>query len=334
MVLIRADANPRIGAGHVMRCRSIAGALSERGERAVFVTADHGADGLLAGYEHVCLDTDGRDPDAELPRLLELIREREPSALLLDRYQVTEGYFRALRGAVRTGYMDDLNASVWDVDLLINYNVFSAVFDYSPYRGTGTKLMLGPEYAPLREEFRGMPSRETRPEVRDVLVSAGGADPEGITEKLIRELCPRWPEARFHFVVGSLNPRLASLRGLEGENVILHVDERDMAGRMRACDAAVAAAGTTLYELCAAGVPTVTYSMADNQIPAAREFAARGVMLSAGDGRGNPGFSARVEERLRRLAGDAALRRELSERMRVLVDGNGAARLAEALTTK
>ncbi|MCR5796546.1 MAG: hypothetical protein K6G63_01315 [Eubacterium sp.] len=42
---------------------------------------------------------------------------------------------------------------------------------------------------------------------------------------------------------------------------------------MQKCDIAISAAGSTLYELCACGVPTITYTTADNQIKAEKFLA-------------------------------------------------------------
>ena len=47
MIAIRADANPVIGSGHIMRCISVAKEIERGGTECVFLTADHEADNLL-----------------------------------------------------------------------------------------------------------------------------------------------------------------------------------------------------------------------------------------------------------------------------------------------
>ena len=326
MVLIRADANEQIGTGHVMRCLSIARAFTEE---VVFVTADHGSDELISGFPGVCLNTSWREMEEELPLLQRVMEERKPSLLLIDSYSVTEHYLAELSRSVRTAYIDDLNVRTWPVDCLINYNIYAESLAYDPYKGTDTKLLLGPRYTPLREEFRELPKHRIKEKIEDVLVSAGGADPERVTERLIAEVCPFHPDVRFHFVVGALNPRIEKIRELERGNVILHIRERRMSELMMKCDAAVSAAGTTLYELCACGIPTIAYVLADNQAEAAEQFERQGIMLYAGDCRNDDMFGQQVERLLRKL--DAARRAELSEHMRALVDGQGAKRISEEL---
>ena len=335
MVLIRADANAEIGTGHVMRCLSLARAFAHRGTDICFVTADQQAEALLSqqGFPSVCLNSEWTDMERELPALRKVVEAYRPELLLIDSYYVTAKYLCALSGWTKTAYIDDMNQERWPVHALVNYNIFSVVWDYSQYKRSGTKLLLSPRYAPLREEFRDLPKHEIQSKVTDILISAGGADPEHISEKILEEICPQLPKTRFHLVVGALNPRLKILEELAAnqQNVVLHINEHHMAALMQRCDMAVSAAGTTLYELCAAGIPAITYTLADNQLVAAKEFEAQGVMLNAGDCRENRRFMAELRERISRLAADVESRSTLSHKMQALVDGYGADRVAEEL---
>ncbi|MBR6381334.1 MAG: UDP-2,4-diacetamido-2,4,6-trideoxy-beta-L-altropyranose hydrolase [Lachnospiraceae bacterium] len=330
MILIRADANEQIGTGHVMRCLSVAEALREKGEEVRFLTADHRGDGLITarGFETVCMDS-GYTRMEEEP-VLPVIRELAPGLLLTDSYYVTPGYFAALEGSVRTVYVDDGYVSFGRPEGILNYQIYADPASYDGYEEDA--LILGPSYAPLREAFRKLPPRQTGP-VREVLITAGGSDPERISVKLLRELVPGRPGMHFHLVVGALNPALEGIRELADhlEQVTLHVNERDMAGLMRRCDLAVSAAGSTLYELCACGTPAVIFALADNQLPAVRAFAEQELMVSAGDCRGRSGFVSDLCGLFDELAADEQKRADFSKRMQERVDGCGAKRIAERL---
>ena len=332
MILIRADANEHIGTGHVMRCLSVAGAFVNKGEKVLFVTADHRGDKLInqQGFDTVSLDSEWTDMESE--GVDKVVKKYKPNLVLVDSYYVTEHYLDSLRDIIHTAYFDDLNIKRWNVDYLINYNIFAEVFDYSQYRRIKTKLLLTPRYAPLRDEFRNCPEHKIT-KVSDIMVTAGGADPEHITERIMSGICPVMRDIVFHFIVGALNPRLSDIKNLaEGkENIVLHINERHMSDLMEKCDLAISAAGTTLYELCAMGIPTIAYTLADNQMVAAEQFAKHGIMLSAGDCRGDDGFIGRIEELLRRIIDDNELRYKLSTRMQKLVDGKGAERIVDAL---
>ena len=102
------------------------------------------------------------------------------------------------------------------------------------------------------------------------------------------------------------------------------------------CDLAISAAGTTLYELCAAGVPTLAFSMSDNQELFAKQMAAAGAVTYLGDIR-NPEVLEKLEKNVaswlsERSAGEALLlRQQESARMHALTDGLGSRRIAEKL---
>lgn len=104
-----------------------------------------------------------------------------------------------------------------------------------------------------------------------------------------------------------------------------------MAALMQRCDLAVSAAGTTLCELCAAGVPTVSFTMADNQLVTARQFEACATVPYAGDVRTADNLPSVLCRTLHRLASDYEGRKSLSSSMHRLIDGNGAGRIADAL---
>ena len=99
---------------------------------------------------------------------------------------------------------------------------------------------------------------------------------------------------------------------------------------MQEADIAITAGGTTVYELCACGTPSVCYVMADNQMPNARALAREGLMLYGGDVRQGH-WQEEVFVRLDRLLADAGLRKEMAAGMQRLVDGKGADRIARAL---
>lgn len=331
MIFIRADANEKIGTGHVMRCLSIAKAFVDEGEEVVFVTANDKASEWIRDFQTICLNSNWSEMDSEMDNLLCIIEERKPSLLLVDSYCVTKKYFDVLSKEIPIAYMDDMNKECWNIRFLINYNIFADDLDYSAYESMGCKCLLMPKYTPLRKEFINMPKHEIKKEVTDILVSAGGADPENVTEQIMEEVCVHWEKIKFHFVIGAFNPRMDELKKRIKKNIIFHVNETHMSGLMRKCDMAVSAAGSTLYELCACGTPTVAYTLADNQQMAAEKFAREGVMLYAGDCRNNEKFVTSLMEGMERLIRSQEIREKASDMMQSLLDGNGAKRIAREL---
>lgn len=355
-IVFRADGNANIGAGHLMRCLTIAEQIGERGH-VVFWCADEESAALVQarGFEAQALGTDYRAMSSELPRLEQLLHGGNhnalrsvkhmctPSVILVDSYFVTAEYLQALRAYGKVYLLEDVPGRIWPVDGVINYNVFADRRSYEEaYRqgrenisgsdgGQGTKLFIGASYVPLRSRFVGR-DYHVREQVKELLVTTGGGDRENIAGKILERI--KDVECRIHVVSGPCNPHGAWLEGYAQTHprVTVHRQVDDMAKLMLQCDLAVTAGGTTVYELCALGVPFVCFSYAENQ-EALTEYAGRQkIGLCAGKYHGDSaGTLDNIGNLVRRAAEDWQLRRQLSQRAKGLVDGLGAKRLAEGM---
>ncbi len=380
MVVIRADANSKIGMGHVMRCLSVADALLKRGEEVLFVTADDTPVPLLTKEGIPCrvLHTDYADMEAELPKLWEVLSElpqraespeavlsRMPSqraesseaalaqkntSILVDSYYVTEKYLAALKKRITTIYMDDIYAFSYPVDMLINYNIYGEEIGYEKDSAfANTKLLLGTEYVPLREEFSaGAGYVQSRKELSagaenvtpaadgGILITTGGSDSFNLAGQLLTEAMKydALKTKEYHVVSGSLNPHIGKLQVLAQEhgNIHIHCNVTNMAELMAESKVALSAGGSTLYELCAMGVPVIAFSFAENQERLVQTFVKRGIAQYGGNYRtdGNKMIQNTIAG-LKMLLEDENLRAEYRKKARTLVDGKGADRIAEAI---
>lgn len=284
MFYIRTDGNSKIGAGHVMRCLSVAEALRDLGELVLFITADEEPVKLIEsrGFGYLVLHTDWNDMEGELQKLLTVISENEIESLLIDSYQITEKYMLTLMKYVKLAYLDDCGDTVYPADMLINYNMYAPEIDYvSMYREKGLtvpKLVLGYEYVPIRKEF-GNIEYKVKELARDVLITTGGGDLYNATEHILIKLLEnsdRNPFLRYRVVSGAYNEHIEKLRNIAktNNNVYLYENVPDMWNLMKKCDIAISAAGSTMYELAAIGVPTVCFYFVENQKKNAKAFEA------------------------------------------------------------
>ena len=345
MIVFRADGNNKIGYGHVMRCLSIADAFSKRGEECLFILADPFLQSRIEarGYSCVVLGTRFDHMEDEVLLLQKLFVSRKPDWMILDSYFITEEYLEQIRPFVdHLACMDDLGNAWKDIDALIDYNLYAESLDYEKrYEENGQgvpKLLLGPSYAPLRDLYREVPRKEIKDKVEDILISTGGTDPIHLALQLMKHMAeigafsdPDLPT--FHFLIGA-NADKEEILALAKENPKLQVYENlpGLKELYLKCDLAVSAAGSTLYELCACGVPTITYVLADNQILGNRAFHDQGLMLSLGDLRNDESAPAQVYDAIEKMTSTPEIRRDFSEKMRSVVDGFGADRIAEAFS--
>lgn len=332
MIYIRVDMNEEIATGHVMRCLSIADAAKARGEAATFILADGKAVELIEtrGYQSIVLGTCWKHMDSELPVLKRVIEENKIQRILIDSYQVTESYLMGLKSLVEIVYIDDINRFVYPVDYLVCYANYWEKFNYTErYQIKG--LCLGLEYVPLRSEFSRCGKKEISKKAGRLLMMSGGTDKYEVLPKLLEELDKTLFE-EIEVICGVYNPQYEYLckKYRNFSNIRMHRAVTDMIDFMKNADIAVSAGGTTLYELCAAGTPTISYSMADNQLDNVKKFQADGIIDYAGDIR----YDNVIENIIRYLNDyydDDDIRKKKSLKMQALVDGKGALRIAEIL---
>lgn len=337
MIFIRADANAKIGTGHVMRCMAIADAMKQCGQQVCFLIADKEGSRLLKdrNQEYLVLNTDYTALEEELPVLRRIFREKRPDFLLVDSYYATPEYFREIRKDVPTGLLDDGVLTGYPVDVLINYNIFASDVLYRAAGETGTKYLLGPGYVPLRKEFTEV-DYTVREKAERVLITTGGSDQYNLGTKLLKRALagPDTADLRYTVISGAFNTHLNELQELANrhENVRVCSNVGNMSELMRESDLAVSAGGSTMYELSAAGVPVICFSFVDNQERIVRGFAERELVGFAGNylAQGEA-MTEEIVYHLDRLAADWQLRKSYSQKLRKLVDGQGALRIAGEL---
>lgn len=340
MFYIRADANEKIGTGHVMRCLSIAEEFRKQGEQVTFIIADNRSRNMIEerGFAVICLNSIWDDLEEEISSLISVIKENNISTLLVDSYFVTELYLRKLGRYVKLIYIDDLNQFLYPVDLLINYNIYAEALNYEKrYReaGLSTGFLLGCRYVPLREEFI-CADKKINDTVSRILITSGGTDFYNVVGALLDGFSKRswfW-DVEYHVILGRFNENKEELKKQwrHNANIIFFDNVTNMAEHMKQCDIAITAGGVTTYELCAVGIPSVMYTLADNQLDIAKAISEVGIISWAGDVRSDMRKCINaIVNRVELLAKDVNIRKRLSKEMRTLVDGKGCQRFIELI---
>lgn len=349
MIWIRADANKEIGSGHIMRCLSVAAELKKRGEQVTFVVADNEATTLLMqkGQVYHVLHSDYRDMEAELPKLRELLFMEKPDMVLVDSYSATNRYLEQLSTHTKIAYMDDMFRVPYPVDMVINYNIYGDLLPYQEQTHSRNQaFLLGCAYVPLREEFRNVALQKeaeqvphhVREQVQNVLITTGGSDKYNLAGQVLGAVLSeeKTKALQYHVVSGAFNSHLPELEKLEAEykNVHIHTNVTRMSELMQKCDLAISAAGSTMYELCAVGVPTLCFSFVDNQEKMVQTFVDKKLVHFGGDYlMDGEQMLDELTKKLCELVASKKLRQSYSEKARLLVDGNGAARIADTLSS-
>jgi spore coat polysaccharide biosynthesis predicted glycosyltransferase SpsG len=217
-----------------------------------------------------------------------------------------------------------------DGDLLLDSNLGRAARDYP-----GVQALTGPAFALVRPEFHALRQaclarRAAGGAAGAVLVSLGLTDVGAITGRAVAALLPALGERRLEVVLGEGAPSLPGLSALAETDarIGLHVDAQDMAALVAAADLAVGAGGSSAWERCVLGLPTITLILADNQRENSQAMAAAGASLAL---EVNGALDAGLAKAFAALAADGAARARMSEAAAALCDGLGAERVAERM---
>jgi UDP-2,4-diacetamido-2,4,6-trideoxy-beta-L-altropyranose hydrolase/UDP-4-amino-4,6-dideoxy-N-acetyl-beta-L-altrosamine N-acetyltransferase len=354
-IAFRTDASVEIGAGHVMRCLSLAGALREGGKECHFICREHiGHLGELirgAGHELTLLPAPGAGTErgsSELPWLgasweedaKQTIQELHGAVvdwLIVDHYSLDARWERELRSACRRILViDDLANREHDCDLLLDQNLGRTPSEYAELVPSGCEIVTGPRHALLRPEFAGLREyslqRRRRFGLEQILVSMGGVDPQNATSEVLNALetsgLPM--TCRVTAVIGAHAPWAASVArtfestGRLGEVV---VGASNMAELMAECDLAIGGGGSTSWERCALGVPAILFALADNQIAPAKALHGAGAALFAG---GVDRISEALPDAIAAFMASGRLGR-MSDEAASVTDGRGCGRVASLM---
>lgn len=341
-VVMRADASPSLGTGHVKRCLSIAELLRTREVEVHFVTRAHGEYsarllGQCALPIHALPERAGESQlnDAAATKAAIANLRCAPDWLVVDHYGLDERWERELRPGVRRILaIDDLADRVHDADALLDPNLYEdGERRYRRKVPAHCRLLLGPRYAVLREEFRraraGAVARTGK--ISRILVFFGGGP---LAAACTRASIQALGEAGLRDIAVDVvfqaddRERVAIEGACRSRGFFFHHATDRMAELMSAADFAVGAGGTTLWERCCLGLPCLTFALADNQRQQVRDAAAGGMVIGSDSKPDDPVSLGRA---LQAVVDDPGLIAAVSRRAMAVVDGRGTERLLRAM---
>lgn len=346
-VAFRVDASTVIGSGHVMRCLTLADALARRGARCRFIGRAHRGNlhSVISsrGFEICSLPADetcstwfGADPEEDARQTAVAVGDAV-DWLVVDHYAIDTTWEQRLRPLCRNlMVIDDMADRHHDCDLLLDQNWLGATGGsrYDALVPAECEKLLGPHYALLKPEYAEL--RATMPErsgtVRRVLVFMGGSDSDNQTAKALRALMhPVLTGLDVDVVIGPNHPDVDGIRDLVAQRprTTLHFSLPSLAPLMAEADLMIGAGGSTAWERMCLGLPTIVVSIAANQAPISAALMTDGYIVFAGEM--GEVSSADIANRVLNCMSDAAALCRASLRMQALVDGAGAARVADVM---
>jgi len=321
-----------------MRCMSLASALQARGAQTCFVSLD------LPAHLESLLQAQGH----EVRRLPEAVRgdefedaiatlesEQAVAACVVDHYHLGLAWESAVMSQVPVLAVDDLGRPHTSRWLLDQNHYADPQARYEAQCPAHVQRLLGPSFALLRGEFVQARSRARIRDgaVRHVLVALGGMDADNLTAMALQAIDMSLPAGvQVAVIAGASHPDLPGLQTwCDGRSLAsLHVQVSDMTPHLLAADLAIGAGGSSTWERCACGLPTVAICLADNQREVILEGARAGFLW----GIDHVPTADELATLLKALSGAPGLVQHLSRQALQVTDARGASRVADLLMPK
>ncbi|MDH4064135.1 MAG: hypothetical protein OEW19_07020 [Acidobacteriota bacterium] len=313
LVVFCAAAGPRLGFGHLVRCRSLARALGV--EPVIALRGSRRTRDRATAMGGIVVDVSSAAS----------LRALEPSLVVIDDPSATHAgrwLRRARTAGVPVATVHDLGLAYVASDVLIDGSLRTGA---AP---TGSDVLAGPAYAILDPGVERTRHIRRRPRPTRIFIALGGGHHiHAAAATLTSALARRLPRSDIRVARGFCPPRgLPSLaRGtwIEAPN--------GLAGELAEASVAIVAGGVTLYEACALGVPVVAVAVTAAQHQTIRAAACHGAAIDGGAlpldaRRGND-----IAEAAARLLTNRARCARQSRAARRLVDARGAYRVAARL---
>ncbi|MBO1513345.1 UDP-2,4-diacetamido-2,4,6-trideoxy-beta-L-altropyranose hydrolase [Metabacillus bambusae] len=293
-IIFRVDSSYEIGTGHVMRCLTLANELKKGGAQVSFICRD--LPGNMANYisnkgYHVFLlpfqinkhplnegdrpydawlQVDWKTDAMETAQIL--VESLSVDCLIIDHYAIDQRWENVIKDSVnKIVVIDDLADRPHQCSILLDQN---SSYDQCRYHELVPKScvkLVGTSYAILRSEFRlskkQLTNRDGR--INRILVFFGGTDPTNETFKTLQALSHvQFSNLYIDVVVGETNKKKDVIQQIceKLPNTFFHCQIDYMAELMRKADISIGAGGSSTWERCYLGLPTLSIVTADNQM--------------------------------------------------------------------
>lgn len=350
--IFRVDASIEMGTGHVMRCLTLADTVTLQGAVCYFICREHRGNLIdlikQRGYQVYILPLDdmpvqsnnssedlkhsswlGAVQEEDAILCTPIIKSIQPEWVIIDHYALDFRWEKMARNyCKKIMVIDDLADRKHDCDILLDQTLGRDSYEYSQLVPKSCELLCGSNYALLRPEFaywRQYSLRRRSSRIDKVLINLGGVDKENITATVLK--CLRGSllhlECQIIVVMGQTAPWIEDVRlqaSLMPWKTEVKVGVENMAELMANSDLAIGAAGSTSWERCCLGLPTIMLVLADNQLLAAEMLENENAVIKLNV---NEDIKSRIKDIINNFHNTPSLLNKLSLCSRAISDGSG-----------
>jgi len=345
-LFVRVDAGIEIGDGHFLRCLTLANSLKKKFDQIIFISNQlpkHFIEKIkrsnfkiykINGYTQIQEKKLGEKIkehliNNDLVETKKIIEKYKNSTnwLIIDHYGIDYVWEKNVRTNIeKIIVIDDLANRKHRCDILIDQNFYENMEKrYTKLIPNYCKQFLGPKFTLLRPEFfNARKNLKRKKQFKRILISFGGSDPSNETKKALLAINDLDEKYRIDVIVGTNNPNKKQIMKLCSKisSCNFYQQVENISKYMKKADLAIGAGGTSTWERCCLGLPTIVTSLSKDQKKINEELSKIGCMIYLGDA--DKTTKIDYVKILKEI--DSKRLSEISEKCLLLVDGKGVKR--------
>jgi CMP-N-acetylneuraminic acid synthetase/spore coat polysaccharide biosynthesis predicted glycosyltransferase SpsG len=318
-IIIKTDASKKIGTGHVHRGLSIASKLTDH--KVIFLLDENKPLGIeiVKNYNYPYITHDENN-------LIKIISNFSPDIVINDFLNTTKNYIKELKNKnYFVVNFEDIGEGSKYADI-----VFDAL---NEHRIPRKNLYSGHKYYILRNEFLYYnPHRKINKEVKNILITFGGTDPNDLTRKILYSLSKSNYKNNITVILGlGCTDKKGIIEEFNSyDNIEIFEDVKNISEYMYNSDLVFTSAGRTMYEVASLAIPCICLCQNKRELTHLFGNAENGLINL---GLGNEISEKEIVSCISNVLNNYDLRCEMNKRMKTIDLTNGFDNIINLITS-
>ena len=294
-IYFRCDASTSIGSGHVIRCITLANFLKKKKFDTIFISKKLNGNlfSLILKEKHKIISLSKKSTmKNEVKEIFKKLKNfnNKKDWMVVDHYSIGKKWeSKIITKIPKLFVIDDLCDKFHLGNVLLNQNYLPGIKKkYRKVLSSKTKTLLGPKYAILNPEYkkaRKNVNLKKDKKFTRVIIFFGGADDKNFTIKCLNIFLKyNLQNIKLDVVIGQSNKKKKIIKSMvkDTKYANLHIQISSLCALMRSADFYLGSGGTTTWERCSLGLPSIVIATGKNQISYNQELDKKGVLKYLG----------------------------------------------------
>ncbi|MBE20306.1 MAG: UDP-2,4-diacetamido-2,4,6-trideoxy-beta-L-altropyranose hydrolase [Gammaproteobacteria bacterium] len=339
-VVFRVDSSLKIGAGHLMRCFALAEEFKNRGFQTCFISENNlpNLQELLASNGHSVIDISHSNQkklntEEDANRTIDYLIDLSAEILILDHYELGNEWQESVKSRLsRLVVIDDIPGRKLVCDILLDQNLGREKDHYLPFLQDKTKLLMGSRFVLARKQFKenrgkALIKRKEFNGLNTILLSLGGSETIKNYIKIIETISEiktnNSLELRIALGFNGKEIKRNTFDNIQNLKIKFLEDPLKLHESIIDSDLCIGYAGSSSWERCILGLPSLVKAISDNQLFIAKNlerYGAADIWHEHGD-----------LKKLIKMLNNKVKWLERSKAASKICDGEGVRRVADAI---